>query len=76
MRRVSQTQTTRIEEALFVLLGLSPSVQGTTGFENFSLSERLFETDSIEYQDFQGNNLIINSNLYSNDGYGPLEWHL
>ena len=28
MRRVSQTQTTRIEEALFVLLGLSPSVQG------------------------------------------------
>ena len=64
MRRVSQTQTTRIEEALFVLLGLSPSVQGTTGFENFSLSERLFETDSVEYQDYQGNKLVINSNLY------------
>ena len=76
MRRVSQTQTTRIEEALFVLLGLSPSVQGTTGFENFSLSERLFETDSIEYQDYQGNNLIVNSNLYSNDDYGHLEWYL
>ena len=76
MRRVSQTQMTRIEEALFVLLGLSPSVQGTTGFENFSLSERLFETDSIVYQDYQGNNLIVNSNLYSNDGYGHLEWYL
>ena len=76
MRRVSQTQTTRIEEALFVLLGLSPSVQGTEGFENFSLSERLFETDSIEYQDYQGNKLVINSNLYSNDNYGHLEWHL
>ena len=76
MRRVSQTQTTRIEEALFVLLGLSPSVQGTTGFENFSLSERLFETDSVEYQDYQGNKLVINSNLYSNDDYGPLEWYL
>ena len=73
MRRVSQTQTTRIEEALFVLLGLSPSVQGTTGFENFSLSERLFETDSVEYQDYQGNKLVVNSNLYSNDDYGPLE---
>ena len=58
MRRVSQTQMTRIEEALFVLLGLSPSVQGTTGFENFSLSERLFDTDSIVYEDYQGNNLI------------------
>ena len=76
MRRVSQTQTTRIEEALFVLLGLSPSVQGTEGFENFSLSERLFETDSIEYQDYQGNKLVINSNLYSNDDYGHLEWYL
>jgi hypothetical protein len=76
MRRVSQTQTTRIEEALFVLLGLSPSVQGTTGFQNFSLSERLFETDSIEYQDYQGNKLVVNSNLYSNDDYGPIEWHL
>ena len=76
MRRVSQTQTTRIEEALFVLLGLSPSVQGTTGFENFSLSERLFETDSVEYQDYQGNKLVVNSNLYSNDDYGPLEWYL
>jgi hypothetical protein len=76
MRRVSQTQTTRIEEALFVLLGLSPSVQGTTGFENFSLSERLFETDSIEYQDYQGNKLVVNSNLYSNDDYGPIEWYL
>jgi hypothetical protein len=76
MGRVSQTQTTRIEEALFVLLGLSPSVQGTEGFENFSLSERLFETDSIEYQDYQGNKLVINSNLYSNDDYGPLEWYL
>jgi len=76
MRRVSQTQTTRIEEALFVLLGLSPSVQGTTGFENFSLSERLFETDSIEYQDYQGNKLVVKSNLYSNDDYGPIEWYL
>ena len=76
MRRVSQTQMTRIEEALFVLLGLSPSVQGTTGFENFSLSERLFETDSIVYHDYQGNNLIVNSNLYSNDDYGHLEWYL
>ena len=76
MRRVSQTQTTRIEEALFVLLGLSPSVQGTTGFKNFSLSERLFETDSIEYQDYQGNKLVVNSNLYSNDDYGPIEWYL
>jgi len=76
MRRVSQTQTTRIEEALFVLLGLSPSVQGTTGFQNFSLSERLFETDSIEYQDYQGNKLVVNSNLYSNDDYGPIEWYL
>ena len=76
MRRVSQTQTTRIEEALFVLLGLSPSVQGTTGFENFSLSERLFETDSVEYQDYQGNKLLVNSNLYSNDDYGHLEWYL
>ena len=76
MRRVSQTQMTRIEEALFVLLGLSPSVQGTTGFENFSLSERLFDTDSIEYQDYQGNNLIVNSNLYSNNDYGHLEWYL
>tara|TARA_Y100000739_G_C20608128_1_gene466890 strand:- start:1567 stop:2754 length:1188 start_codon:yes stop_codon:yes gene_type:complete len=76
MRRVSQTQTTRIEEALFVLLGLSPSVQGTSGFENFSLSERLFETDSIEYQDYQGNKLVVNSNLYSNDDYGHLEWYL
>jgi len=76
MRRVSQTQTTRIEEALFVLLGLSPSVQGTTGFANFSLSERLFETDSIEYQDYQGNKLVVKSNLYSNDDYGPIEWYL
>ena len=40
------------------------------------LSERLFETDSIEYQDYQGNKLVINSNLYSNDDYGHLEWYL
>ena len=76
MRRVTQSPYTTIDEALFVCLGLSPSVIGSIGFDKFSLSERKFEIKDIEYQDYLGNNYTINTGLYLNDGHGPIEWHL
>ena len=76
MRRVTHSPYTTIEEALFVCLGLSPSVIGSVGFDKFSLSERRFEIKDIEYQDYLGNNCIINTDLYSNDSYGHIEWYL
>ena len=76
MRRVTQSTYTTIDDALFVCLGLSPSVIGSTGFDKFSLSERKFEIKDIEYQDYLGNNYITNTGLYLNDGYGPVEWYI
>ena len=76
MGRVTQTNFTRLEDALLVTLGLSPSVVGTKGFENFSLEEKLFKTNKVNYKDYNGVDLEISSNLYINDGYGHIEWYL
>jgi|TARA_B110001454_G_scaffold1560_1_gene1447 hypothetical protein len=76
IRRVTQAPKITIDEALFVCLGLSPSVIGSTGFDKFSLGERRFEIDDIEYQDYEGNNYSINTDLYSNEGCGHMEWFL
>jgi len=76
IRRVTQAPKITIDEALFIVLGLSPSVIGSVGFDEFSLAERRFEIDDIEYQDYEGNNLVINTALYSNDGLGHMEWFL
>ena len=67
----------KLEEALFVILGLSPSCIGKEGFEDFKLDERLFEIDDIYYQDIKGLELVINSGLYSpKTGYSYMEWSL
>ena len=76
MNRVTQTNFTRLEDALLVTLGLSPSVVGTKGFENFSLEEKLFKTNKVNYKNYNGFAFEISSNLYSNDGYGHIEWYL
>jgi hypothetical protein len=76
MGRVTQTNFTRLEDALLVTLGLSPSVIGTKGFENFSLEEKLFKTNKVNYKNYNGFAFEISSNLYSNDGYGHIEWYL
>ena len=76
MSRVTQTNFTRLEDALLVTLGLSPSVVGTQGFENFSLEEKLFKTNKVNYKNYNGFAFEISSNLYRNDGYGHIEWYL
>ena len=67
----------KLEEALFVILGLSPSCIGNEGFEDFKLDERLFEIDDIYYQDCKGLELVINSGLYNpKTNHGHMEWSL
>ena len=68
LRRVTQAPKITVEEALFVCLGLSPSVIGDIGFEKFSLEDTSFEiANGIEYQDYKGNNLIVKTGIYDVD---------
>ena len=76
LRRVTQAPKITIDEALFICLGLSPSVFGTPHFRPLSLYERTFEMDDIEYQDFEGNTHTINTGLYDEKGLSPIEWYL
>lgn len=76
IRRITQAPKITIDEALFIVLGLSPSVINSIGFIDFSLDEKKFEIDDIHYQDYEGNNLVINTAIYSNDGVGRMEWFL
>ena len=76
LRRVTQTPKITIDEALFICLGLSPSVFGTPHFRPLSLYERTYEIDDIHYQDYEGNNYTINSGLYDEKGLSPIEWYL
>ena len=76
IRRIEKLTDTTINECLLAILGLSPSVSGKAGFEKFSFGERLFEIKDIEYQDYEGNVLTINTRIYANDGFGYIEWHL
>ena len=76
IRRVTQSTKMIEDEALFVCLGLSPSVFGTPHFRPLSLYEKTFEMDDIEYQDFEGNTHTINTGLYDENGLAPMEWFL
>ena len=75
LRRVTQTPKITIDEALFICLGLSPSVFGSPQFRPLSLYERTYEIDDIHYQDYEGNNYTINSGLYDEKGLSPIEWY-
>jgi hypothetical protein len=76
IRRIEELTDTTINECLLAILGLSPSVIDKVGFEKFSFGERLFEIKDIEYQDYEGNELTINTKIYANDGFGYIEWCL
>ena len=84
IRRVEQIPKITMDEALFILLGLSPSVFGTVGFKPLSLYENTFEIADIHYQDVDGNDCIANSNLYADESshsphlgkLGHMEWFL
>ena len=81
IRRVTQADNITVEEALFICLGLSPSVIDDVGFKSFSLKDKRsefqkIELDSINYFDYQGNRLSIDTDMYDEDGYGMIEWEL
>ena len=76
IRRIEELTDTTMNECLLAILGLSPSVIDKVGFEKFSFGERLFEIKDIEYQDYEGNDLTINTKIYANDGIGHIEWCL
>jgi len=76
IRRIEELTDTTINECLLAILGLSPSVIDKVGFEKFSFGERLFEIKDIQYQDYEGNDLTINTKIYANDGFGHIEWRL
>ena len=76
LRRVTQAPKITIDEALFICLGLSPSVFKTPQFRPLSLYERTYEIDDIHYQDYEGNNFSINSGLYDENGLAPIEYYL
>ena len=76
IRRVTHSAKMTEDEALFVCLGLSPSVFQTPHFRPLSLYETTFKIKDIEYLDFEGNKQSINSGLYDENGLAPMEWFL
>jgi len=76
LRRVTQKDRITIDEALFICLGLSPSVFDTPQFRPLSLYETTYKIDDILYQDYEGNNFSINSGLYDENVLAPMEWYL